>query len=599
MKASVKKRFFDSSEQYEIKVFQIQKDFYELAKLGTSEAMVNYMVDKHRELVNDNDSIGLKIPKVEYDEVVYYSYVYNENLKDSYWKSFLPSSITDYHDFSVMRISFVLFAVIKGDIFATVGGGGLRVIKRYLNHRFGLDFFEYLTIPKEDVVVNMTVRGISGTLVQQSDIYRNGRRLIDCLSFTEIPTKINLNLREDLKNSIFDFIHFNNENVCLEVGSYFYIKHSIPFKTLHVLFKKINEVFRLHEPTSISSFVRVQDKTLVDDEFKKILLGNLYDDMLNMFAPNRSANPYKFDIDFIHPSKIRDFYECDKFELKAKGKRTPFLETSNKDILYKETLRYLYNNLENRNDQFEFGKILLGIRVIGYRDDKQKTVAMFHQHITCEIKYENRPVFQIDNNWYNVKSDFIDTINDRCVNLLDKNYLRDKFLNIPWSEDIKDEGSYNSKYTGIDNYYVFDKIKPQNIEFCDIMYENADTIYLVHVKDGFDAKIRDVSNQIIISANRFWNDINSGNLSYIKELVDSYNRKEDTPNINKEKFLSKFNVSKEIVYVMAFKSIRANLEIKERVVRSKSNIAKYSLIQCSHDMASRYPLKIFDLIDLQ
>lgn len=591
------KKFFDSKEFSEIKIFQIDKTYHEFKTLGSSERIINFIVDKHRELVDDTKSIGIKIPKIDHDDVNYYSYVYNETLKDSYWKNYLPSTIAKNHSFDVLRISFVLFACIKGDIFAIVGGGGIRVIKRYINHRFGLEFYEYMTIPQEDVVVSLTARGISGTLTQQSGIYRNGRTLIDSLKFTEIPTKINLELREDLKNTVFSFIDFNQDTIYLEVGSYFYIKHSIDFKSLHLLFKEINEILRKHSPTAISTFSKVQDKTLVEDEFKKILLTELRDDMLNQFGPARSSNPYKFDIDFIHPSKIQDFYECNRFELKAKGRKKPFFETTNRNELYKECLKYAYDNLDNPNDQFEFSTFMLGVRVYGYRDKKMRTHAMFIQHVTCEIKYNGKPVFHIDSTWYKVKNDFINSINDKCINLIEKNRLKETFLSIPWDSTIKDEGDYNMKYNSLSNFYVFDKMLPDNIEFCDIMFENKDNIYLVHVKDGFDAKVRDVSNQITISANRFWNDFNSGSHEYLESIVDTYNKRSSSK-IDKKTFVDKFKTDREIIYVMAFKSNSGKKPIDFKINKSKSNIAKYSLIQCVQDMSSLYQLKIFDVADV-
>ncbi|MBG25664.1 MULTISPECIES: DUF6119 family protein [Croceibacter] len=587
-------KFFDSKEFSEIKIFQINRDFYELKNIGGAEKTINFIVDKHRELVDDLKSIGVKIPKTNFDEVDYYSYVYNETLKDSYWKNYLPSTIAQNHNFDVLKISFVLFASIKGDIFAIVGGGGIRVIKRFMNNRFGLEFYEYLTIPKDDIVVSLTARGISGRVAQQSGIYRNGRTLLDSLKFTEIPTKLNLVLREDLKNTVFDFVGFSNDTIYTEVGSYFLIKHAIKFKSLHQIFKKINEIHRKHKPTSISTFTKVQDPTLVEDEFQKILLSEVRNDMLNMLGPNRTANPYKFDIDFIHPSKIQDFYECNRYELKTKGQRTPFFETTDRNLLYKEGLKHLF---DNTNDQFEFSKMILGMRVYGYRDKTRKTHAMFLQHITCEIKYNGKPVFQIDSTWYKVKNDFINSINDRCINLIDKNILRSNFLNVSWDSTIADEGAYNLKYNNLKDYYVFDKMLPDNIEFCDIMYEDSNTIYLVHVKDGFDAKIRDVANQITISANRFWNDFNSGSSSYLSSIVDSYNKK-NANKIDKKTFLNKFNVNKEVVYVMAYKSLRGKLSTKDKIEKSKSNIAKYSLIQCVQDMSSLYPIKIFDIADV-
>ncbi|GAL76224.1 hypothetical protein JCM19275_630 [Nonlabens ulvanivorans] len=592
-------KFFDSKEFSEIKIFQIERTHHEFNNIGNAEQIINFIVDKHRELVDDTKSIGKKIPKITQDGVDYYSYVYNETLKDSYWKNYLPSSIAKNHSFDVLRISFALFASIKGDIFAIVGGGGIRVITRYLNHRFGLEFYEYLTIPQEDIVISLTARGISGTLTQQSGIYRNGKTLLDSLKFTEIPTKINLELREDLKNSAFSFINFSNDTIYVEIGSYFYIKHSIDFKSLHLLFIEINEIQRKHKPTSISTFSKVKDKTTTEDEFKKILLSELRDDMFNKFGPARSSNPYKFDIDFIHPSKIQEFYECNRFELKAKGRQKPFFETSNRNELYTQCLNYMFNNLDNPNDQREFSTFLLGVRVYGFKDKekKWKTHAMFLHHITCEIKYQGKPVFLIDSNWYQVKDDFITSINERCINQINKNILKEDFINIPWDSSISDEGDYNLKYKGLPNYHVFDKMLPDNIEFCDIMFEDKNSIYLIHVKDGFDAKIRDVANQITISANRFWNDFNSGSSGYLASIVDTYNNRNPIK-IDKDKFLKKFHQNKEIIYVMAYKSKKGKLDLEDRIRKSKSNIAKYSLIQCVQDMSPLYQIKIFDIADV-
>ncbi len=589
--------FFDSHEYSEIKVFQIDKSFYELKSLGSDELIIHHIIKHHQEAVEISKSHGNPVSKVTHDSITYYSYVYNETIKDSYWATYLPSAITNEHNFQVLKISFVLFASIEGKIFATVGGGGIRVLKRYLNHRFGLELFEYLTIPNEDKVISMTTRSISGSLTQQSEIYRNGRTLVDCLKFTEIPTKINVILRKDILDSVFDFIDFNNDTIYAELGSYFFIKHSITFRSLHSLFKKINEILSDHKPTPISTFNKVEDQTLRDGDFKNILIKNLWDDMYDKYGPARVADPYKLDIDFIHPSKVQNFYECDRYELKAKGYKKPFFETIDRDELYSEGLKFLFNNLEHPDNLFDFGAAILGIRVYGYRDNKVSTHAMFVQHITCEIKHLNKPFFLIDNTWYKVKSDFIESINERCINLLEKNNLKPNILNNKWDNKFPTEGDYNLSYDGKSKYFVFDTIVPDNIEFCDIMYEDNNTIYLIHVKNGFDAKIRDLSNQIVISANRLWNDVNSGSISYLESIIDSFNKKRITQ-IDKSSMLENFQTNKEIVYVMAFKSKNGNMSISEKVRNSKSNIAKYSLIQCTQDMSSLFTLKIIDISDI-
>jgi hypothetical protein len=589
--------FIENHVKYEVKIYQISKSFYELEKIGSNEKIISHLVNEHRKKVEDFDNLGKAIPKNEIEEITYYSYVYNESKKDSHWKRFLPKHITEHHNFEVQRLSFVLFASVKENIYAIVGGGGIRVIGRYLNRNFGLDFYEYLTDPKEDRIVSLTMRGISGKLTEQKDTFRNGQTLLDTLNFTEIPTKINLLLREDLKNSIFDFINFSNDNIYLEIGSYFHIKQKVSFKTLHSLFNVINNTIKNFKPYPLTAFVKEKDSKLIKNEYEKVLINELRDDMINSFGQNRNLNSKKIDIDFIHPSKLQDFYDCNKYQLKAKYHKNPFYETNDMNSLYKAGLKYLYDNLENVSDVFEFTKTIYGMRVFGFHDEKKKTEAMFLQHITCEIDYLNKPVFQIDNTWYKVKNNFIKSINDKCIHMLDKHYLRLDFLNQIWDNTLTDEGDYNLLYKDQPNYYVFDKMLGHNIELCDVMYEDAGNIYLVHVKDGFDAKIRDLSNQINISATRLWTDVNSEKQEFIEKVVSRYNKNSETK-IDLTNFIKNLR-RKEIVYVMAYRSKKQNLNIVERIRKSKSNIAKYSLIQCVQEMTNAYQLKLFDISDIK
>ena len=383
----------------------------------------------------------------------------------------------------------------------------------------------------------------------------------------------------------------------MEIGSYFHIKQKVSFITLHNLFNVINNTIKNFKPYPLTAFVKEKDSKLIKNEYEKVLINELRDDMINSFGQNRNLNPKKIDIDFIHPSKLQDFYDCNKYQLKAKYHKNPFYETNDMNSLYKAGLKYLYDNLENVSDVFEFTKTIYGMRVFGFHDEKKKTEAMFLQHITCEIDYLNKPVFQIDNTWYKVKNNFIKSINDKCIHMLDKHYLRLDFLNQVWDNTLTEEGDYNLLYKNQPNYYVFDKMLGHNIELCDVMYEDAGNIYLVHVKDGFDAKIRDLSNQINISATRLWTDINSEKQEFIEKVVNRYNKNSETK-IDLTNFIKNLR-TKEIVYVMAYRSKKQNLNIIERIRKSKSNIAKYSLIQCVQEMTNAYQLKLFDISDIK
>jgi hypothetical protein len=114
--------------------------------------------------------------------------------------------------------------------------------------------------------------------------------------------------------------------------------------------------------------------------------------------------------------------------------------------------------------------------------------------------------------------------------------------------------------------------------------------------------LRDLSNQITISATRFSNDKNSGTYEFLDGIINSYNAQVANAGnlIIREDFINSLN-NKELFFVMAFKSTLAlNVDIRNNVHNLRSNIAKYSLIQCVRDMnTNMYPLKIFDIASIE
>ncbi|WP_339660029.1 DUF6119 family protein [Croceibacter atlanticus] len=585
--------------QYEIKIFQIDTTHRDLVGKSNHQ-IINALVKHHKTRIEDTENIDIElIPKV-IDDVHYYTYVYNEKEKKAHWDNFLPEALLQGLDFTVVRLSFVLFSCVEDKIFAVIGGGGTMVIKSFQNYRFGLEFYEYLTTLDEEII-SLTTRGISGTLTQSNRIFKEGQRLSDVLNFVNIPSSINLVLKDEIKDTYFDFIDFGDKNVQVEIASYFHIKHSISFAELHLLFKQMFSIMTTQTRRALTSFEEIKERGLTDDEFVKILLIELREDMLNRFSPTRGDSPRKSDIDFVHPSKIKQFYECDRFEIKKKGQRKDFVIVNDRNKIYKAGLEYVFSQLDLNATQQDFNKIMWGLRVDCFKGNSKKRYvwANFWHYVTCELQYESKPIFHIDSKWYSVKDDFKDSMNRLCNQMINRHHSRFDILFHPWIGGSED--GYNSQYRDEDGYLVLDKALGQNIELCDIMYENEETIYFIHIKTGFDAKIRDLSNQVVISANRFMISRNSGDNSFVNDVVDSYNSRGDNVGYeiaNKDAFLNKFATGgKEIVFVMAFKSDTQRVPvIRNNVERLDSNIAKFSLIQCVREMSTfNYPIEIIEI----
>lgn len=585
--------FFDSNAKYEIKIFQIDKTFYEFRTFTTTVEIIQHIVDAHRNKIGNIASVGTPVPIKSIDNVTYYTYVYNEDEKESHWASFLPSGITANETFIVQQLSLALFAEVDEQIFAFVGGSGITVISRYLNYRYGLEFYEYLADLQEDIINFITTRGISGKLSQQSETFRDGQKLVDSLNFTNIPSKINLILREDLINTVFDFIPFISDKIYLEISSYFCIKARVNFEEIHNIFKVMSQVLSTGVTTSLTSFILIKDRNVIDYDYRLELYYRIRLDMFDRLTPSSATRPPKLDIDFVHPSKLQEFYECDRYEIFARGTQMPFYTGNDRTKLYLEGIKFLYKDF----NPLTFNYVLSGIRVYGFKGTVQKTHAMFTQHITCELNINGQPVFLIDSNYYKVKNDFINSINTRCQDILNKNYLRDNILTIAWQNGVT-EGNYNMNYFGINGFRIFDKVISQNIELCDLLYEDQDSLYFIHVKNGFDGRLRDLSNQIVISSTRFSNDKNSGTYEFLDGIINSYNSQPINAGnlIIRDNFINSVQ-NKEIFFVMAFKSTLAtNSNIRNNITNLRSNIAKYAVIQCVRDMnTNMYPLKIFDL----
>lgn len=581
-----------SSNHHDIKVYQINTGFYEFNNFTSTEEIVEHIIKDHKERFETQYELADQRSSLQMDPIHYYLYVFNEIDKESMWKGFLPKEIAEQYDFSIQSSSFALFILIESEIFALIGGKGISVIKKFINHSFGLDLYEKISEPENDVVHSQMSRGITGNLTSEQRTYRNEQKLIDSLSIGRVPNKLHLLLRQDLKDSVFEFIDFGDENVYLELGSSFCLKWKLSFEQTHQLILKIVEIQKNGTGKPLSRFERIRDAKFCKEILEMALFDYLRDAMVRLNTPG-SSTVNNLDFDFVHPQKLNLFYECDIYAAYTKGAKTSFYETRDRTTLYYEILRYLYG-IVDQHDVWSFIKYLSGVRIRGFVGEEKKTEAMFINHLTCEISVNESPFFLIDNIWYKVRGDFIDAINDQCSTMLSSNELNPNPLTKNWPKGM-DEGAYNLEYLKENNFIVLDKMLGQNIELCDLLYETDNNIYLIHVKEGFDAKIRDVTNQVSISANRLWNDLKS-DYHFIDAVYRRYSESDNFyySSISKENFRSKFK--KDIIYVIAFCHNKEGKKVSENIQEFKSNIAKFSIIQSVREMqGSNYPLKVIEV----
>lgn len=161
-----------------------------------------------------------------------------------------------------------------------------------------------------------------------------------------------------------------------------------------------------------------------------------------------------------------------------------------------------------------------------------------------------------------------------------------------WAEGTENE--YNNSYLQNNGCFVFDKFTPRNIEACDLLRVEDDTVYFYHVKKGFDNSMRDLCSQVMIAGKKVFEDFKS-EYEYLQELYDdvknnngktSYykNAKGQFGSVSKSEFIQLLR-NKKVVFVLAvLDSAKNERDLVTNLGDFESNIAKFALIELSKYM---------------
>jgi len=501
------------SDKIDLKIFKLNNSFYEFKGKSTKERIelikenhikklrLKYNLDEHH---NIRPTITHSIE----DEFELWSYCYNQPKDQNYWKLFLPESLSEGQNFEVTEFSFVIFLKYKKNIYCAIGGSGMSVIKKYIDPNFGINIYQHIAKPTEDILIELNARGIASNISQKRHTFNLNQTISETLEYSEIPTKIKLVLRKELKESIFKKYNLGTDRTLLEVGSYFYLRKRIDFDELKELIIDLDKLLNDNNFTQLTLFRQIEEDSLIND-LDNTLQNRIIDDVIKLSTPSR--NTIQKDIlEVVHPSKLERFYECNNYLIRAKFSRGKHdIEASDRQDLYLKSIEHINNNTEDLTNRFEIGKKLFTLGIIGRVNEKEITYANFYAHIIAEIEHLGKKYFRIDGHWYFLKDEFLELMNSDAVEFYRKYELKEDILN-PW-EDGDDEDAYNLSHD-YDDYYVLDKVIDSNIELCDLLIIEDDKAYFVHVKDGFNTKMRDLYVQVMLSAKRLSNDIKN-NLS--------------------------------------------------------------------------------------
>ncbi|WP_456461787.1 DUF6119 family protein [Reichenbachiella sp.] len=572
------------------RLYRIDKENRELQGLKNSREIIQRIINSSYKKLGFKtkfDSNTLK--ETSKDDIVYYLHLFNTNETESDWKNFLPVELTSNQDFVQQKLSLILFAESDNQLFCIIGGNSYKIIVPFIDHSFGLNTYARIMNPSEDELASIKSRGITGARAGINEQFRDNYRIIDFIKFGKLPQEIHLKLSQEITDLHFDFLKRNDdERLQIYVGKSFKIKKSVDFNTLHRIIVEFREILQLAPSDYLSSYKEIRDEKFINEYLRSELITSLYNDA-GMLG---KADARRFEHDFCNPNDIEKFYEADEYHLKQKSEKGGYLtfdKVNERKEIYDKVLKRAVE-LHGVNDKFNFMVFLQGVRITCYQNNEITIGSSFLFHITSEFSIKGQPYFLVDTKWYKLRDSFIDDLKVNTHHILKTYQAPRNILTECWDKKtLRREGDYNMLYNDKNGYIVIDTLITDGIELCDILHYDDQNLYLIHVKYGFSSSIRELSNQIMISARRLRETLASDN----KELLDKVYRKLIDKGYNIDSMtLDEFKelfTSRKINYILACTSqLSEDLLIEDNIDRFDSNIARFSLIQCSGDMRANY-----------
>ena len=587
--------------KFNLKVFLINKNYFELKEKNNKE-IIEIITSNHKRSLHaeeaDFDVVKPNLNHLIEEDFEFYTYCYNQTKTQDYWRLFLPEELGKDQDFDVIEFSYVLFTIYKSNIYCSVGGSGFKVIQSYMDINFGIDFYQHFAKPSEDILLKVSTRGVAGNIAQKDNTFNYDQRISESLEYSEIPKKIKIVIRKELKKGIFKNLKLDGDKDVMEIGSYFALRKKLSFDELKLL---VQNIYNIRKDKSnyvqLTLFSRVEDSNIIS-ELDNDLMEKIANDVVLHNTPADLDQLNDDIIEMVNSRKLEKFYECDEFKVRFKKTWSKNDRIVNdRRNLYKECTEHIFQNIEDINDRFKIKGKFYDLNVIGLINDKESTFGTFYSHIICELTSKSKKYFRIDANWYYLDNRFLEQIKKDAVSTYSDNKLELDLLK-KWKTGW-DEDKYNLKHNK-KGYYVLDKLIKDNIELCDILIVKKKKIYFVHVKDGFNTQMRNLYIQIILSSKRLWNDLyNNTGSSYLVQTLKKYNKKYPDNKIDEEAILEGILKEKyKIEFVMAYRnySYVGSTDI-EKINLSQSNIAKYSLVQTVREMRNirRFGIKVIDI----
>ena len=386
-----------------------------------------------------------------------------------------------------------------------------------------------------------------------------------------------------LKNSEFiaDFISEDGKKTFnADIKSSFTFRRTVSLDDVFSVMKEIEQLLAKNPTDDQKKAFSFLD-TLKEITNKKVK-EELRDALLKELHAFTTSTNNESDFDFCHSKEMVTFLHGGHFQITddLSWEQAP----SASDVLIK--LRDAGTKFIDKSTFAKFKESFLKLSLsftgddeagLSFSDDLWK---YFHG----EVDLSGKKYFFIDGKWYEVVGDFLKRLAEDFQEEVfgEKAILTSDVPFISWGS--QNEGEFNKAQAKESGFYIGDKIflkqsEKGKVELFDLIFTKDDKTYLIQVKDGFGASIRDACSQIQMVAEIIENALTSNNNTELESYYEEF-KKLNTA-VSKDEFFELLKKSRQ--YVLAFSTkddfTKANFSAK----KFQSEIAKFEVLGLYHE----------------
>jgi len=478
-------------------------------------------------------------------------------------------------------------------MYAITGGYGFRLLDDFRDKEFGVDILKRI-ISKSDRSLRFTKeRSIIGGVIGSSKFFRNNLNFFDNEQFGQIYEQLQADGEKALLEKHFSILqNSTKEKISLTAKATLSLGHSVTLSEIYDTIRDCEAILAQPSNVVINNISLISGKS--SGNLRKELEAELKTQIFDNFMNNVGYFPFD-----LCPPDYEKYLQATKYKVRIQRSRKDpvtgksrkyFEDASPKSDIYdlsniKDLFDVIKSRLKKPSKKKLWGLLKRTIIISLDENDEALTSANFLYHILGDVSHpvSNEKYFFIDQKWYQIESDFINSLDQTCDQII-KDF---EFQNSPLDDwRIGDsEKDYNALHVGKPNCLVLDRVLNENIEVCDILQWDDNSVYLIHVKTGFGNTMRDLTSQISVASSRILEArLSAGKNLFFENLYDSLSNKsggvppfdiigDQTNSITKAEFCRLFD-----------KSIRFVLAVRDEKNRPLSNmkgfrstIAKFSL----------------------